>query len=302
LTVAAGQQERLVPIAEEKLTGAVLGTLVAPTSGSDLGVLVLHGSSGRQDLERARLFANQGGLSLALQWFGGEDQAPGICEVPLETFFTAVDYLKRTGCDRIALIGTSKGAEAALLTAVHDHRIGTVIAVSPSHVVWGNVGPGRDGEVWPQRSSWTLNGNALPFVASDPYWRRETRDGLMSYRSLYEQSLRRFAIEAEAATIPVEQIDADVLLVAGGDDALWPSEASARAIAARRAEASRPTSLVFNPDAGHRVLLPGETKPRSSLHAHGGSNEADAALGRAAWDQIVQMLRFGTPPSSNEPR
>jgi uncharacterized protein len=91
--------------------------------------------------------------------------------------------------------------------------------------------------------------------------------------------------------IPVEQIDADVLLVAGGDDALRPSELSAQAIVARRAEASKATSLVINPDAGHRLLLPGEIKLRSSLHARGGSDEADAALGQAAWGEIM-MLHF----------
>ena len=77
-----------MPIVQEKLTGMVRGTLVAPASASGLGVVVLHGSSGRQDLERARLFANHGAVSLALQWFGEKDQVPGICEVPLETFFS----------------------------------------------------------------------------------------------------------------------------------------------------------------------------------------------------------------------
>ncbi len=195
--------------------------------------------------------------------------------------------------DVTALPLSAPGAEAALLTAVHDNRVKAVVAISPSHVVWGNIGPGWDGQVWPQRSSWTLGGTALLFVASDPYWRRQMRDGMISYRSLFEQSLRRFAPEADAATIPVEQISADVLLVAGGDDALWPSEASARAIVARRAESSKATSLVVNPNAGHRVLLPGENKPRSSLHAHGGSDEADAALGRAAWGEIKRMLQLG---------
>jgi uncharacterized protein len=71
-------------------------------------------------------------------------------------------------------------------------------------VVWGNIGPGRDDEEWPQRSSWTWGGDPLPFVASDPYWKREFRNGLLCYRGLYEQSLRRFASEGDAATIRVE--------------------------------------------------------------------------------------------------
>ncbi|MGO8657746.1 acyl-CoA thioester hydrolase/BAAT C-terminal domain-containing protein, partial [Rhizobium ruizarguesonis] len=87
----------------------------------------------------------------ALRWFSGEGQVPGICEVPLETFFAATDYLVELGCKRIVLVGTSKGAEAALLTAVYDPRISAVVAISPSSVVWGNIGPGLDGISWPER-------------------------------------------------------------------------------------------------------------------------------------------------------
>jgi uncharacterized protein len=102
--------------------------------------------------------------ALSLQWFGGEGQVPGICEIPLETFFAANDYLVEQGCRRIVYVGTSKGAEASLLAAVQDPRIEVVIAVSPSSVVWGNIGPGRDGISWPERSSWSLKGIPLPIV------------------------------------------------------------------------------------------------------------------------------------------
>ncbi|ESX15683.1 hypothetical protein X767_28050 [Mesorhizobium sp. LSJC264A00] len=42
------------------------------------------------------------------------------------------------------------------------------------------------------------------------------------------------------------------------------------------------TCLVSVPDAGHRILLPGEITPRSRLHAHGGNDDADTRLGRLA--------------------
>nr|WP_246620873.1 hypothetical protein [Rhizobium laguerreae] len=84
--------------------------------------------------------------------------------------FSATDYLVGLGCKRIVLVGTSKGSEAALLTAVYDPRISAVVAMSPSSVVWGNIGPGLDGISWPERSSWTLRGRPLPFVSSDPEW------------------------------------------------------------------------------------------------------------------------------------
>lgn len=279
-------------VGETVLTGDVQGILLRPERCNELGVVVLGGSSGRIDVARGTLFAERGAVTLALRWFGGDGQVAGICKVPLETFIAATDRLVSEGCKQIAFVGTSKGAEAALLTAVNDHRLGVVIAISPTSVVWGNVGPGRDGEVWPQRSSWTYRGYSLPFVASDPYWQREYRDGLISYKSLYEQSLRRFATEASGAAIPIERARADVVIVAGGDDALWPSEMFAKAIAARLAAYGKQVRLVVNPEAGHRVLLPGETTPRSSLHAHGGNDQADSALGQAAWNAIAEILQL----------
>ncbi|MEA2726877.1 MAG: uncharacterized protein QOF70_1352 [Acetobacteraceae bacterium] len=284
---------------ELTLTGDVQGTLLTPARRSGLGVVVMAGSSGRVDVARAALFAATGAMALALRWFGGHGQVPGICEVPLETFFAAIDRLSREGCQRIALVGTSKGAEAALLTAVHDPRVDAVMAISPSSIVWANIGPGRDGVAWPPRSSWTLGGVPLAFVAHDPDWQREYRDGLISYRSQHEHSMRRFASEMAAATIPVEAARASIILVAGGDDALWPSAMFATSVADRLATFGKTARLVLHPEAGHRVLLPGETTPRSALHAHGGNDQADGELGQAAWNAMLPLLQL-PPPGSKD--
>ncbi|WP_428490704.1 acyl-CoA thioester hydrolase/BAAT C-terminal domain-containing protein [Rhodopila sp.] len=113
---------------------------------------------------------------------------------------------------------------------------------------------------------------------------------MISYRSLHEQSLLRFASEVSAATIAVECTKAEIILVAGGDDAIWPSDTFAKSIAARLASYAKHASLVFNQEAGHRVLFPGEKTPRSALHAHGGNDRADAALGEAAWKVMTECL------------
>ncbi|OBQ63701.1 acyl-CoA thioesterase [Mesorhizobium loti] len=274
---------------QEILSGGVAGALLRCAEATT-GVVVLSGSSGRVDVARARLFANQGVSALALQWFGGEGQVPGICEIPLETFFAATDCLVGLGCRRIVYVGTSKGAEAALLAAVHDPRIDGVAAISPTSVVWGNIGPGRDGISWPERSSWTLKGVPLPFVPTDPNWKVSHVDGLVSYRGLFEHCLASFKQDADRAAIPVEVISAKIVLVAGGDDALWPSLDFARSIVRRREDVGKLTRLVSDPDAGHRLLLPGETTPRSASHAHGGNDDADARLGREAWEAIKELL------------
>ncbi len=276
-------------VTEEVLSGGVAGMLLRCPDATT-GVVVLSGSSGRVDVARARLFAGEVASALALQWFGGEGQVPGICEIPLETFFAATDHLVGLGCRRIVYVGTSKGAEASLLAAAHDPRIDAVIAISPTSVVWGNIGPGRDGTSWPERSSWTLKRVPLPFVPSNPNWSAEYVDGLASYRGLFQRALQTFGDEASQAAIPVDAISAEIVLVAGGDDALWPSLDFARSIVGRRSQAGKTTRLVSSPEAGHRILLPGETTPRSGSHAHGGNDHADASLGREAWGYIRELL------------
>ena len=274
----------------EKLQGRVIGELVVGSSVATTGVVVLAGSSGRVDVDRAILFAQAGAKALALQWFGGPGQSPGICEIPLEAFFHATDYLISSGCRRIVFVGTSKGAEAALLVATLDPRISAVIAISPSSVVWGNIGPGKDGIAWPERSSWCLNGQPLDFVPADPAWERDYRDGLIAYRGLFEHCLTHFEEAARRAAIPIEKASADIVLVAGGDDALWPSDRFARQLLRRRENNGKSVSLVYDAEAGHRILFPGEKTLRSALHAHGGRDDADARLGQAAWQKVLALL------------
>ena len=205
---------------EASLSTDLQGSILKPAEQTGWGVVVLAGSSGRVDVTRAKLFAGLGAVCIALRWFGGEGQPPGICEVPLEVFTRTTDRLFEEGCERVAYVGTSKGAEAALLNATVDPRVRVVAAISPSSVVWANIGPGIDGVAWPQRSSWTRGGVPLPFIKYDETWQPERREGLVTYRSLYERSLQIGADNLSAATIPVEKAQAEIILVAGGDDAL----------------------------------------------------------------------------------
>jgi hypothetical protein len=122
-----------------------------------LGVLVLSGSSGRVEEDRCRVLQEHGLVARSFRWFGGPGQVPGICELPLETFLPVLDELA-AGCDGLAVLGVSKGAEAALLLGLRDPRVRAVVALAPTPVVWANVGPGPDGEVRPQRSSWSWRG------------------------------------------------------------------------------------------------------------------------------------------------
>lgn len=237
------------------------------------------------------MFAERGAVAVALRWFGGDGQPSSIVEVPLETFTAATDWIVRAGCSRIAYVGTSRGAEAALLASAYDQRISVVAALSPSSVVWANADPRPEGEVWSQRSSFTWAGIPLPFVPYDETCLfTMSREPPVAYLDLHHESLRSHAEMIGGAAIPIERAEAEVVLVAGGDDALWPSEWFAKSVAGRLAAACKPSSLVTHPNAGHRVLLPGETTPRSTQNAHGGTDEADRELGGEAWRAICEAL------------
>lgn len=241
------------------------------------GVLVLSGSSGRVEAERCDvLSAGLGVTAASYRWF-----AEAIDLVPLESFEEPLARL-HDRCERLVVLGTSRGAEAALLLGALHPEVDAVVGISPSDVVWAGLSGRR-----PQRSSWTRGGEPLPFVPYDDDWEPSTdppelHDGYLS-------ALERFADRVPAARLPVEQVAGEVVLTAGGDDRLWPSTDFADEIVARRTAAGLGTSVLTHPGAGHRVLLPGE-RPRPAALVHGGTPEADAALGERLWSYLEELL------------
>ncbi|WP_376775852.1 hypothetical protein [Nonomuraea jabiensis] len=79
-----------------------------------------------------------------------------------------------------------------------------------------------------------------------------------------------------------------MLLVAGGNDAMWPSLPFAERLIARRSTAR----LISRAEAGHRPRLPGEGPAlESPRFLYGGDAASDAELGAAAWPHILHLLR-----------
>lgn len=265
----------------EHLSG-VEGVRWIPQDPSGTAVLVLAGSSGRIDSARAELLARQGAVAESIRWFGGPGQNEGPWDIPLELFLDRVSDLTRIA-DRVVVLGTSFGSEAALLVGAHSRQVSAVAAFAPSDVVWGGFRP--DGSV---TSHWTFGGKALAHVDFISDWEPDTDPP--AFVTLYEESRRRSAGAVSTAAIPVEQI-ARLLLVAGGDDQVWPSLAMARAMKYRRDKQGLATTLVADPEAGHRVVFPGETPAAGGVRMRrGGTDEADRRLGSAAWASLLALL------------
>ncbi len=258
------------------------GVRCTPDVPGGTGVLVLGGSSGRVEAARCTLLAEHGLLAESIRWFGGPGQNPGPWEIPIELFQSRVESL-RAECDRIAIMGTSYGAEAALLTAAVTPTVDAVIAFAPTDVVWAGI---REGG---QTSHWTLGGEPVPFIPYVDDWTPDSEPP--AYRGLYAESWERAAPEVrDAATIPVERIPT-VLVVAGGDDQVWPGAEHARRIERRRAGSRMETLIILEDLAGHRVVLPGEDPVSGGQNmVRGGTPEADARLGELAWPVILDLL------------
>ncbi len=97
--------------------------------------------------------ASRGHAALALHYFGGPGLPNRLVGVPLEYVDRAIDFLlQRSGATRLAVMGTSKGGELALLMGSRTGRIAGVVAIVPSSHVWQAVGGAG---MPPRTSSWS---------------------------------------------------------------------------------------------------------------------------------------------------
>lgn len=81
------------------------------------------------------------------------------------------------------------------------------------------------------------------------------------------------------------------MLIAGGDDQVWPSIDHAERIRIRRSIAGLETEVITATAAGHRTILPGEQPVTGgAVMLRGGTNAADRNLGDRAWTAIVSTL------------
>jgi len=242
---------------EEIRDTGLVGRLFLPEgSGPFPGVVILGGSEGGlSGSEIAAVLSAHGFAALALAYFQMPGLPGSLREIPLEYFDRAITVLLGLSTVRkggVSLVGTSKGAEAALVVAAGSQSVLAVAALAPSSVVWSCICDD------PERGSWSRAGKPITFVpqCSDPSYRPPPQFPF-SPAVNYEYRLRDREA-GEKAAIPVEQIRGPVFLVAGERDGIWPSAAMARSIEQRRRRygcSPRDETHVYA-GAGHFIGLP----------------------------------------------
>jgi dienelactone hydrolase len=287
-----------------------LGRLfIPPSRGPHPVVIVLSGSGGGFDLDKAATLSRHGFATLSLAYFGIPPLPAWLHRIPLDYFEAALAWLAshpELDGERIGALGVSRGAELALLLGTKFPQIHPIVAYAPSSVAW--AAGGRDqttGEIIP---SWTWRGAPVPF-APLPLRGFMLRSALpvavgrrpVMFRNLFRAGLRNREAIARAA-IPVEQIRGPIMLVSGGEDHVWPAAEMCEVILARLADHRFRHAIEYRnyPHAGHMLRYPYlPTTARQSRNRHlrnarfsfGGTAPADAEANADSWRQAIAFLR-----------
>ena len=291
---------------EEVTAPDVRGRYFPPAAGVAPGVpvLVLAGSGGGLPDAQAALLASEGHPALAQGIFAYKDLPPTLRSIPLESFRSGARWLEqRTGAHRVAVMGTSRGSEAAGLAASYfPQDFAAAIVYVPSHLSNGAI----DASVHNAGAAWTYEGKPLP-------WDQGETDSNNADESVHASTppgfvatpyyLKTWSDPHIAATlgIPFERMQGPVLAIGAGADEMWPSFIGAEQIG-RRLAAHGKASLAevhIYPGAGHLVSRVGSGGPFSPFVYHpvakdfeatGGLPVANCEGSYDAWHAVIAFL------------
>ena len=295
--------------AADAFPGAVYASL--PGASKRPALILLGGSEGGSMVTQgAPVWASRGYAVLALPYYspgGWSDKGPtpaelpalpaAFADIPVDRLDAARQWLARqpeVDATRIGVMGTSKGAEFALLAAARMPWIKAVVAIVPSDVVWEGWGPGVDPG---QRAGFAWKGQPYAFV---PY--KDFDQEFAGFSTGADVKIRRPQDAGRAANpdlvpaarIRVEDITAPVLVAGGHDDQIWDSGGMAEAIARTRGAKGLDTVALVYPEAGHFLGGTGwrpTTQYNAGLSKVGGTPSATARAQAEVFAQTQVFLR-----------
>lgn len=205
--------------------------------------------------------------------------------IPIERVQEAIQWLKKEETAQLCVIGMSKGAELALFSASKLEGIDKVIAISPGEYIYQNP--------WSFGSSWKYQGKRVPYVhlwvfpALDFY-----KNLVFSFLGLPTGYLISYQLGTALALfkrkkrIPVEEIDAELCLIAGGKDSVWLSKKAVVNIAKSRE--GRSDKVYLFEKCGHVFDIPFVF---GSNDSNGGNILDNMDAGEDAWIKVDTFIK-----------
>jgi len=269
-------------------------------------IIMLGGSNGgiREVDDRAKIVSSHGYAVLALGYFGMENLPKNLERIPVEYFFNSIDWAKEKqfiDTAKIVIIGVSKGGEAALLVASMRRDIKGAIAFVPSNVRWQGI---PDGPSFISKSSWTLNGNDLPYLKCNFsfsfFWKFICKSKQIEMREIFKPIITEDKSKIDHALIEVEKINGPILLVAGKDDKLWPSYDMCQMMKYRldSLKFEHQIECLNYDNAGHFIFGP-DLMPTINYKydqiAVGGKDSENSAAQIDSWNKMIGFLQTYFP-------
>jgi dienelactone hydrolase len=291
---------------EVNAAGGVRGVFFPPMGDSPplIPVVVLAGSGGGLPLPQAALLAAHGHPALAQGLFGYKDLPATLRAIPLESIRAGGEWLeRRTAAKRVAVMGTSRGSEAAGLAASYfPQDFAAAVLYVPSHLSNGAFAPGLRS----LEAAWTLGGKPLPADQGETDSNNAGEDvkahdppgfvGTPYYLKTWSDP-KALAF----AGIPFEQMSGPLIAIGAGADQMWPSFIGAEQIRRRLVAhgKGRQAEVYVYPGAGHMITRVGNGGPFSSFIFHpvakdfeatGGLPNANCEDSYDAWSKVLRFL------------
>ncbi len=203
---------------------------------ADKAMIVMSGSDGNKQfaMTLAVTYLEQGYSVLVLGFHKWEGLPQDQSHIPVDYMEKAVSWLLRRGdIVKVGVNGSSMGAQYALLCASLIPEISLVVASAPFDYVLESV---DDKLKRTGRSTYTYHGTEIPY---SPSVILDSGIARLIWKCAVDKNyglkrLLRFYYDnnplVESSRIKVENMKADVILIASENDDCWPAEISARRV------------------------------------------------------------------------
>ena len=272
--------------------GGMQGFRFVPKEKSHKGLVICFGGSeGSPNFENAKILAKEGYETFALFMFGMKNQAQTLTKIPLEQFEDVINYINKNIKDNkpISVLGVSKGAEYVLNLANKYPEIDNLILISPSSYNFAGL------DFKDYGSSWTYKGEQLPYIdiktsSFNAFLKNIIVPAIIkspiSYKETYNSAIEQDSSSQEKL-IPVKNVKANILMIAGEDDLMWDSFAMAKKI-----KDQNPNAKIYSyKGAGHIFAGNGVLNLGRIRIATGGTTEGNEKARSESRKTIATFLK-----------